>query len=278
MHQALIPLQTFNFSSPYDNSGQPNSATLSESERGIVASIRTGNGPFSMLLSTAAIQEVPAVGVVAAGIENIVAKAAAIFDETKPDRVAERFLPLFKTLQTKYRAACFSTRKQRDLIHMERRSQEQPSGNYDPLTASNALIAFEKLTHREKLSVIETLPPYAVEAIKRVGQELSGLSVDEFVLINRRMRHLNILKAIGSDNASFMKTPTADDPAAGGVDFAKVDAHVADLDRIHAARVHGVESAKMVLRDTVVFTSVALNMSTDDAFELLTTGTTDAAS
>jgi hypothetical protein len=99
-------------------------------------------------------------------------------------------------------------------------------------------------------------------AIDQLPTDLAQIAKDRYMVL----RHI----AVTGLQSQFQRQPTANDPTACGAD---VDAAMADAQQaLDALKARGanVDAAANVLRDATVVVAVACDLSTDQAFALLT--------
>lgn len=250
----------------YDTGGY--NANVIQGPRGDTLMVTTPHGRAGILASTAATEAVPVLGKLVAGLAALTTTVDIVAGETLPEKIASKLEKPVRDLGPAFRDGRYGTTVAKEKLDLETQAREIGLQNYDPALAAYALAEFSKLDHSKKIAAIQTWPAHAIFAIKRAGQELSGLSIEEWSMVNRRVRKLNEIMKIKENNPNFAQQPTPDQPTARGFDDAKIERFVTDQDNIHARRVEALEAADAILRNAVVFGAVALGISTQQVWEM----------
>lgn len=270
MQQAFTHARPFNNASPVWRIGS------SETDHGTLIRLDSPNGTAALFNSTAAVADIPALRKLAASIEAAAANIAEIVSDTIPAKIPEKTALVIRSLIGPFQGARTAVVKVAEEAALAEATAVQLPTTYDQALAHYSLNQWAGLKHGERLYAIQTWPDYAVQAVARVGQPMSGLSPDEFELVQRRIKVLNLRSRINANNPSFAVLPSADNPVARGLDENKINAHIEDLSRIHDLILMSVKQAEEMLKGVVIFVSVALNISIDNSFKLLTGMSDDA--
>lgn len=267
--------QSFTHASPFDNTAPAWRIASNETDHGTLIRLDGPNGTAALFNSTAAVDDIPALRKLAASIESAAAKIAEIVSDTIPAKIPEKIAPVIRSLSVSFQGARTAVVKVAEEAALADATAIQLPATYDQALAQYSLNQWAGLTHGQRLQAVQDWPDYAIQAVARVGQPMSGLSLDEFELVHRRVRVFNLRRRINANNPSFAVLPSADNPIARGLDENKVNAHIEDLSRIHDLILTSIKQSEEMLKGVVIFAAVALNISIENSFRLLT-GTADA--
>lgn len=271
MHKITLSSHDLSFSPSYDNRAASDwRIVANDVPQGTLITANTPNGNAALFSSTATNSDIPAVGKLAAHMKTAAADIAKIVSETIPAKIMEKIEPVIRKLVQDFLNARLATVRVADKIALDEATAIQLPSSYDAALAGEVIKQWGNLTKGQKLEAIADWPPFAIQAVARTGQQLSGLSEEEWqhVMLDR-IRAVNIRREISPDNPNFALTPNAEHPIARGIDEVKVNLSIDDANRIHDARVSNVLQAEAMLRDVVLFASVTLGKSSAEAFDIL---------
>lgn len=267
--------QSFTHARPFDNTAPAWRIASNETDHGTLIRLDGPNGTAALFNSTAAVDDIPALRKLAASIESAAAKIAEIVSDTIPAKIPEKIAPVIRSLGASFRDARVAVVKRAEEIALANATATQLPASYDPTLAQHAINQWSGLKHGERLQAVSDWPDYAVQAVARLGQQMTGLSPDEFQAVEMRIRVFNLRSRVNAENPNFAIQPNAENPIARGLDESKINAFIEDQTRIHELRLTSIKQAEDMLRNVVIFVSVALGKPVAEAWEILQ-GTKDA--